>query len=524
MTYNQISGLQIVTNSTFAHFGTTCDNGNDVIFSTSLHNDDGQLPLQVDSLSLYDVKNESKIWIHRPNLGKINPSDCVDMDCDGLKKALLTDLDGSFLGTPGSVFPQSEWQWGSQQRGLGDFRIPKELLASPNGSMLDPPSVYSGLGIVRDPNFCDYQPSWQAYFCKNMVYKMLIIESMDNDTETRRLSPVAIFSDNKYLDLINGPQDHGWCSGYTCQKRISTFLALITANRSYDIYLSSTPPNQLRFRIINADSSFKVRLSMYYSTPQRIDIYKDGSFFPPTNADYSTGSMTTVDPSKNLPSYMPSFLNASGTNLFVKPNRQAYFAIDGSSVIDLKIAPLLYVRFGFPAVTPDSFFNKATLIGNIALLLGISPSKIKSVNIVSESRRKRDASTSSKSVEITIGTDTTNQSISSSSSDSQSLMQLDAIISKKFITGELQQAAVAFFNITISSLSSQVPSADSSVSSVTKIGTVVVVRDASDCYEQGPCRVQPILKVVDDQVTTLFSFFLKLKLAIISSLILHLLF
>jgi len=29
---------------------------------------------------------------------------------------------------------------------------------------------------------------------------------MDNDTEHRRLSPVAIISDNGYLDLINGPQ------------------------------------------------------------------------------------------------------------------------------------------------------------------------------------------------------------------------------------------------------------------------------------------------------------------------------
>ena len=48
------------------------------------------------------------------------------MDCDGLKKALLTDLDGSFLGSPGTVIAQSEYQWGSQQRGLGEFRVPKE--------------------------------------------------------------------------------------------------------------------------------------------------------------------------------------------------------------------------------------------------------------------------------------------------------------------------------------------------------------------------------------------------------------
>ena len=28
---------------------------------------------------------------------KVNPSDCVDMDCDGHKKMLVEDMDGSFL-------------------------------------------------------------------------------------------------------------------------------------------------------------------------------------------------------------------------------------------------------------------------------------------------------------------------------------------------------------------------------------------------------------------------------------------
>ena len=30
-----------------------------------------------------------------------------------------------------------------------------------------------------------------------------------------------------YLDLVNGPQDHGWCMGYTCQKRLSLFPILL---------------------------------------------------------------------------------------------------------------------------------------------------------------------------------------------------------------------------------------------------------------------------------------------------------
>lgn len=35
-----------------------------------------------------------------------------DMDCDGLKKSLLTDTDGSLFGAPGSVFSEAEYNWG----------------------------------------------------------------------------------------------------------------------------------------------------------------------------------------------------------------------------------------------------------------------------------------------------------------------------------------------------------------------------------------------------------------------------
>lgn len=70
----------------------------------------------------------------------INPADCVDMDCDGLKKGFLKDLDGTFLGTPGTpgtILPESEWQWGGDpQRGLGDYRVPKTMLTMLNGTRI----------------------------------------------------------------------------------------------------------------------------------------------------------------------------------------------------------------------------------------------------------------------------------------------------------------------------------------------------------------------------------------------------
>ena len=46
-------------------------------------------------------------------------------------------------------------------------------------------------------------PAWQSYKCFGLNYRLLAIESMDADTETRRLSPVAILGGG-FVDLING--------------------------------------------------------------------------------------------------------------------------------------------------------------------------------------------------------------------------------------------------------------------------------------------------------------------------------
>ena len=129
------------------------------------------------------------------------------MDCDSLKKVIISDKDGTFFGSIGVAVSQSEFEWnGDRARGLGDYRIPKEALADSNGHLKNISDVYTYRGSVRDESLCTYMSDWQAYNCRNMDMKFLVIESMDSDTQTRRLSPVAVFSnDNQYVDLINGP-------------------------------------------------------------------------------------------------------------------------------------------------------------------------------------------------------------------------------------------------------------------------------------------------------------------------------
>ena len=69
----------------------------------------------------------------------INSADCVDMNCDGLKKNLIRDNDGSLLGAIGAVIPQSEYEWdGDARRGLGNYRIPKSMLTTTSGLVINP--------------------------------------------------------------------------------------------------------------------------------------------------------------------------------------------------------------------------------------------------------------------------------------------------------------------------------------------------------------------------------------------------
>lgn len=59
-----------------------------------------------------------------------------------------------------------------------------------------------------------------------------------------------------YVDL--GPQDHGWCAGYTCQRRLSLFHSIVALNKSYEVYFTGTSPQNLRLMLLNTDHD-KVR-------------------------------------------------------------------------------------------------------------------------------------------------------------------------------------------------------------------------------------------------------------------------
>lgn len=401
MNYNAIKGLMKVTDTTFVNFKDVCSGETNVMFITNSLNEDLQHPVQVSGIKMVDSTEEGKVFIHRPDLGKVNPADCVDMDCDAKKKTLLKDLDGSFLGSVGTVVPQSEYEWGGDpRRGLGDYRIPKVMLTALNGSRIPVSQIAPNKGVIRKD--CTYLTSWQSYKCFGLNYRMLVIESLDADTETRRLSPVAILT-NGFVDLINGPQDHGWCSGYTCQKRVSLFHSIVATDHYLDVFFSSVSPQKLRLMMLNADPSESVVVSVFYSSPQRLEVYVDNQLIAPTNAQWNEDkSDYTLKKPIYAGQYVPQ-LNASlGTNYFDQDFKMLKVVVRGSTPVQIRTSPVLFLAFELPALTEEEFFGE-DLVRNLALFLRLPPNMIWITNIVREdggSRRRRRSTGLTVEVEI----------------------------------------------------------------------------------------------------------------------------
>ena len=160
----------------------------------------------------------------------------------------------------------------------GDYRIPFTALTDLDGTRLNADDVVPNKGIIRETgaaSTCSWNEDWNAYKCSSINHKMLVIESLDTDTETRRLSPVAIIG-NGYVNLLNGPMDHGWCLGYTCQERISTFYGIVATGVNYSLYFTSNEPQNLRIYLLSSKEEDAIRLEIFYQRPQRQDVYKKG--------------------------------------------------------------------------------------------------------------------------------------------------------------------------------------------------------------------------------------------------------
>ncbi|KAM3595703.1 uncharacterized protein V6R79_001361 [Siganus canaliculatus] len=512
--YNAIKGLMRVQDTTFVGFRNVCSSETNFMFITNPSNEDLQHPVQVSDITKVDSTEEAQVFIHRPDLGKVNPADCVDMDCDAKKKTLLKDLDGSFLGSVGAVVPQSEFEWGGDpRRGLGDYRIPKVMLTYPNGSRIPVDQIAPNKGVIRRD--CSYMWTWQAYKCFGLNYSMLVIESLDADTETRRLSPVAVLGGG-FVDLINGPQDHGWCSGYTCQKRVSLFHSIVATGRSFDVFFTSVSPQKLRLMLLNADPSQSIVVSVFYSKPQRLDVYVNNSLVAPTNAKWNADKTDyTLQKPTSTGQYVPELNDPLGTNYFDQDFKMLKVVVRGSEPVEIRTAPVLFVSFELPTMTEDEFFGE-NLVRNLAALLKVPPNMIRITKIVREdgSARRRKRSTGLK-VEVEIRKPPVQETTNSTENeeDFTLLKNIANDLGQAAISGNLSQS-IGFNVSSMGVIPPPPPSSDPSwnkeataevtreepkPSYVSSVSSLLLMEEPVAGEFVGPLHQQPRLMAVDEQ-------------------------
>jgi hypothetical protein len=386
-----LTGQVYLNDVTFANYNPgQCAGQFDSAIRTNPRGDDMQFPIFAAGTKFVNVAESSKIWMDRPIIKLVSNEHCVDMHCDGLKKALLVDTDGQIIGDgiPGTIIADSAYEWeGNPSAGLGYYRVPKPMVTEINGDKIEYEDKMPNTGIVRNEQ-CSWVEEWHAYKCHGLDHKLLIIESMDIDTLDRRLSPVAVLANpgpNGYIDLINGPQDWSCCFGYACQKRLSTFFSIIATDMMYEIMLTSTPPIHMRYRVNNNEDGKPVLLKIYFPKPQRIDIFVGDRFVAPNNIDLTSDSFAML-PADD--SYIPSLESeVEGENYFDPTTGYLYLLLRGTEPVDYKIQPAVVTKVG-ASVDMDNFFE-GDVAGNIAALLGIDPSNIRVTNVVREGKRKK---------------------------------------------------------------------------------------------------------------------------------------
>ncbi|XP_076825620.1 fibrocystin-L-like isoform X2 [Clavelina lepadiformis] len=421
--YPSVRGLLDIRGLHAHNYNGHSDGTRDLVFFTNPSNEDIFHPTYLRNIVLSNVDDDSKVYYARPSLGLINPSDCVDMECDGMKNVLIKDFDGGLIGgTGGTVLPQAEYEWdGDPRRGLGDYRIPKALLTTSSGDRIDVDDIIDVRGILRN-SACTYNSNWQAYNCQNdgenrtLDYRMLVIESLDSDTESRRLSPLAMLS-NRYIDLNNGPQDHGWCFGYTCQKRISTFYTIVATGHHYDVYFTGYAPKKLRLTLLNVDDDITLRVAIWYARPEKLEVFnvETGISITPENYVYDVSLNKWIYKRPETDGqYRPAIdSRVHGANFMDLKKDLLYVTLRGGEPIDIKTVPAVILAFGFPAISIDEFFGE-NLISNLAIYLGVPNDKIRIVDVVEEtsSRKRRSTSDGSVTYIIQFSDEITNSSVS----------------------------------------------------------------------------------------------------------------
>eukprot|EP00741_Cyanophora_paradoxa_P015378 tig00020876_g14844.t1 len=375
-------GEAFFSNVLFANFGPAFDSCGVASWGMTNNNKSGDrcVAHTFSGIELANVSREDFVRFGPP--APPDEDTCGNMHCDAAKKCLFRDADGTLTGFRGGSVITSH-------QAFSDDWLRLDVAAAAAGDMSRPLQVPWARwnpaqpveGIARKD--CLLVPAGNAYWClgPELNHQQVVFASQDADSLTRRIGPVGVYVDDA-LDVINGPSFFGWCMGYRCRTKPSTFFTVIPAGRRANVSFTGTMPDVMTVSQLTGTASDSMVVSLLYMRAHRIDVFVRGagagagaavaSVFVPMNAS------------------VPRLTDPVGSNHFDFVARRLHLVVrGGGAVVTLRVVPVVKVSLTVEMPT-EQFLNSGTasFVQGLAFMLNIDPLRIRVVSVVAGTSRR----------------------------------------------------------------------------------------------------------------------------------------
>ncbi|XP_077171178.1 fibrocystin isoform X2 [Paroedura picta] len=329
--HSAVLGIMKLQGVTFAGFQKTCySDDRDICIMASPENRGVMHVVTAERTRMLHVDEQNMFHFYPLQTGENESSAdwCIDGVCEGSRKALFKDLDGSTLGLdpPASVFPRSESEW--------------------KQPCLD-------AGIYREDRKCVYKASVNGYFCRETSHAMVVLESIGTSASHMKFPPPVVVTGtfvDIFSDVISSPQ---------ASQHSSIFYSVLPSNKLSKICFASPVARSLKLYVNNGHNATRILLAIFYDEPRSFRVFAEGKYIPPA-------------PSSSFP---PSADAITGTNYFNFQENLLYVAICQEDSIEIHTWHSLQIAFTVPGAE-----SQAMAMERLADFLQIAHSQIRIVH------------------------------------------------------------------------------------------------------------------------------------------------
>ena len=216
------------------------------------------------------------------------------------------------------------------------------------------------------------------------THRMLVFESMDADTESRRIAPLTLSSSSS-VDSLNGPsvvaRDN---TEAPLSRTLSTFFPIVAVGQLYNASFGGGSPFHCRLLMLHAVADDGILLQLNYSgVSERLDVYRSGDLVRSSGLETAGGLSERV----HGPQHMPTLGDSPpGSNYYDDSTGQLHLLVKGPQPMEIVMAPVLKISL---QLTAQEELSKSMFVAEFAAALRVDQSEIVIVRISEEGSGRR---------------------------------------------------------------------------------------------------------------------------------------